>query len=64
VNELARVAAKAAKANKCVNIEKCPDGLYNKAFLMTMNKDMEVLAKVPIPTSNDKKCYRHTLDIR
>jgi hypothetical protein len=51
MNELARVAAKAVNANHCISIEKCPDGLYNKAFLMTMDDGFEVLAKVSNPNA-------------
>lgn len=48
---LASVAATSVGANRCVNIEKCPDGLYNKAYLLTMDNGKEVIAKTPNPNA-------------
>ncbi|EGE00058.1 hypothetical protein TESG_07381 [Trichophyton tonsurans CBS 112818] len=52
VNELAATAAKAKGATKCIDVQKCPDGLYNKAFLLTMDDGKEddgkeVIGKIP-----------------
>jgi len=47
MNELAQIAAKAAGSKTCVNIEKFPDGTFNKVFLMTMEGGKQVIAKVP-----------------
>jgi len=51
VDELARVAAQSVDASECVAISKYPDGLYNKALLLTMNNGKEVVAKVPQPNA-------------
>lgn len=47
VHQLARIAAEAVDAQRCVRVEKFPDGLYNKALLLTMDDGREVVAKVP-----------------
>ncbi|KAE9369713.1 hypothetical protein N431DRAFT_493487 [Stipitochalara longipes BDJ] len=51
VNELARLGAEAVGANICVSIEKYPDGMYNKAVLLTMDNGTQVVAKVPNPNA-------------
>jgi hypothetical protein len=51
VNELARRAAEAIGAKTCVNIEKYPDGMYNKSMLLTMDNGSQVVAKVPNPNA-------------
>ena len=51
MNELARVAADTVGATECVDIEKCPDGMYNKAFLFTMDNGKQVIGKVPNPNA-------------
>ncbi|KAM5445163.1 hypothetical protein MaudCBS49596_007799 [Microsporum audouinii] len=51
VGELATTAAKAIGATRCVKAQKCPDGLYNKAFLLTMDNGKEVIGKVPNPNA-------------
>lgn len=51
VNELAATAAKAIGATKCVKIEKCPDGHYNKAFILTMDNGKEAIGKIPNPNA-------------
>lgn len=48
VHELARVAAEAVGSKAC---EKYPDGMYNKAFLMTMDDGTEIVAKIPNPNA-------------
>ncbi|KAK2799194.1 hypothetical protein FQN51_007023 [Onygenales sp. PD_10] len=48
---LASVAAASVGARHCVNIEKCPDGLYNKAYILTMDNGKEVIAKIPNPNA-------------
>ena len=50
MNELCK-AAGAVVGKMCVNVEKCPDGLYSKAFLLTMDNDEQVVAKVPNPNA-------------
>ena len=51
MNELARIAAKTVGSEHCVNVQKYPDGMYSKAFLMTMDDGKEVVAKVPNPNA-------------
>lgn len=47
VNKLASLAAKVVGSKSCVTIDKCPDGFYNKALLMTMNDGKQSIAKIP-----------------
>ncbi|OCT51802.1 hypothetical protein CLCR_08390 [Cladophialophora carrionii] len=51
MNQLARVAADALAADRCVSIEKCPDGMYNKSYLFTMSDGRQVIGKVPNPNA-------------
>ena len=51
MNELTRVAAKAVGSDCCVHVEKYPDGNFSKAFLLTMQDGVQVVAKVPNPNS-------------
>ena len=51
VNELCRVAAEAVGAKACVGIEKYPDGMYNKAMLLTMDDGNQVVGKIPNPNA-------------
>ena len=51
MNELARLSANAVGSKVCVNVEKYPDGMFSKAFLMTMEDGMQVVAKVPNPNA-------------
>ena len=47
INELARLAAEAVGAKSCVEIEKYPDGMHNKALLLTMKDGTQAVAKIP-----------------
>ncbi len=51
LNSLARVAADSVGAGRCIAIEKYPDGMFNKAYLMCMDDGQEVIAKVPNPNA-------------
>ena len=51
MNKLARVAADSIGAKQCMSITKYPDGMFNKAFLMSMEDGREVVAKVPNPNA-------------
>ncbi|KAJ5477435.1 phosphotransferase enzyme family protein [Penicillium diatomitis] len=51
LNRLARVAADSVGAARCIAIKKYPDGMFNKAFLMSMDDGREVIAKVPNPNA-------------
>ena len=51
VNELARLAAEAVGSRSCISIEKYPDGMYNKAMLLTMDDGTQVVAKIPNPNA-------------
>ncbi|KMU75157.1 hypothetical protein CISG_10367 [Coccidioides immitis RMSCC 3703] len=49
VEELKQTAARSVNAEFCVKITKLPEGSYNKAFLLTMDNDVQVIAKIPNP---------------
>ncbi|QDS77893.1 hypothetical protein FKW77_000546 [Venturia effusa] len=51
VAELTRRAVEAVRARTCVSISKYPDGMYNKAMLLTMDNGSRVVAKVPNPNA-------------
>lgn len=51
VNALARLAAEAVGSKSCVSIEKYPEGMFNKALLLTMEDGTQVVAKVPNPNA-------------
>ncbi|KAK2808766.1 hypothetical protein FQN50_004438 [Emmonsiellopsis sp. PD_5] len=51
MNALAEIAAKATGAGHCIKVEKCPDGMYNRAFILTMDNGMQVVGKVPNPNA-------------
>ncbi|KAL2836127.1 hypothetical protein BJX68DRAFT_260019 [Aspergillus pseudodeflectus] len=51
MNSLARVAADSVGAARCIAIKKYPDGMFNKAFLMSMDDGKEVVAKIPNPNA-------------
>lgn len=51
MNALASLAADAAGATECVDIQKCPDGMYNKAFILTMDNGKQVIGKIPNPNA-------------
>ncbi|XWX01115.1 hypothetical protein V2A60_009140 [Cordyceps javanica] len=51
MNRLASIAADSVGADRCISIRKCPDGMFNKAFLMSMDNGREVVAKVPNPNA-------------
>lgn len=50
MNELCKIAGNAVK-KQCVRVEKCADGMYNRAFLLTMDDNHQVVAKVPNPNA-------------
>lgn len=51
VEELARLAAESVAASSCVKVEKYPDGIYNKALLLTMDDGCQIVAKVLNPNA-------------
>ena len=51
LQELARLTAEAVGSKSCVSIEKYPDGMYNKALLLTMDDGTQAVAKVPNPNA-------------
>ena len=51
LDELARLAAEAVGSGFCVSIEKYPDGMYNKALLLTMDDGTQAVAKIPNPNA-------------
>ncbi|KAI9661719.1 MAG: hypothetical protein M1821_008957 [Bathelium mastoideum] len=53
MNRLARIAASSIGAEECVAIEKCVDGMYNKAYILTMDNGRELVANVPNPDAGE-----------
>jgi len=51
LNKLADVAAASVGATECISITKYPDGMFSKAYLMSMENGREVVAKVPNPNA-------------
>lgn len=51
LNKLAKVAADLVGAAQCVSIKKYLDGMFNRAFLLSMEDGREVVAKVPNPNA-------------
>ena len=51
MNELVRIATSSIGARRCVSVQKCPDGMYNKCFLLKMDDEQEVIVKVPNPNA-------------
>ena len=51
MNELVRIATRSIGARGCLSVQKCPDGMYNKCFLLEMDDGQEVIAKVPNPNA-------------
>ena len=51
MNELVQIAAKSVGSSQCVSVQKCPDGMFNKCFVLVMNDGQEVIAKVPNPNA-------------
>ncbi|KKK14208.1 phosphotransferase enzyme family protein [Aspergillus ochraceoroseus] len=49
VEELKETAARSVNAKFCVKLTKLPEGSYNKAFLLTMDNELQVIAKIPNP---------------
>jgi hypothetical protein len=49
VYELQKVAAQATKSESCIEVEKLPEGLNGKVFLLTMDDGAQVVAKLPNP---------------
>jgi hypothetical protein len=48
---LLEVSAKAVGARRCVQIEKLPEGNFNKVFLLTMDNGKYLIAKIPNPNA-------------
>jgi hypothetical protein len=53
MNELAKRAAESIGRTytQCAQVEKFPDGMFNKAFLFTMQDGAQVVGKVPNPNA-------------
>ncbi|KAM5454775.1 hypothetical protein MaudCBS49596_002072 [Microsporum audouinii] len=51
MNRLAQVAADSIGAAQCISVKKYPDGMFSKAFLLSMDDGREVVAKVPNPNA-------------
>ena len=48
---LLEVSAKAVGARQCVQIDKLPEGNFNKVFKLTMDNGKRLIAKIPIPNA-------------
>ena len=48
---LGRIAAKALGSKSCVGVEKYPDGMFNKALLLSMDDGAQAVAKIPNPNA-------------
>jgi len=51
MNALVQIAAQSVGARRCVSVQKCPEGMYNKSFVLIMDDGQEVVAKVPNPNA-------------
>lgn len=51
VLELTRTAAQATGSKSCVQLQKLPEGNFNKVFLITMDDGKQVIAKLPNPNA-------------
>ncbi|KAL9098523.1 MAG: hypothetical protein Q9163_005834 [Psora crenata] len=51
LDELVRLAVEAVGSKFCISIEKYPDGMYNKALLLTMDDGTQAVAKIPNPNA-------------
>ncbi|RAH50382.1 uncharacterized protein BO95DRAFT_449732 [Aspergillus brunneoviolaceus CBS 621.78] len=53
MNELAKRAAESVGSTltECARVEEFPDGMFNKAFLFTMQDDTQVVEKIPTPSA-------------
>ncbi|KAL4875984.1 phosphotransferase enzyme family protein [Aspergillus karnatakaensis] len=51
---LKTTAARSVNAKSCISIAKLPEGSYNKAFLLTMPNNVQVIAKIPNPYIRQK----------
>ncbi|OJJ42964.1 hypothetical protein ASPZODRAFT_154943 [Penicilliopsis zonata CBS 506.65] len=53
MNELVKCAAESVglTSAQCVQVEKFPDGMFNKTFLFTMHNGTQVVGKVPNPNA-------------
>ncbi|KAF2673610.1 phosphotransferase family protein [Microthyrium microscopicum] len=51
MNKLAQIAVELLGAQRCEQIQKFPDGLFNKAYLFTMDDGQEIVGKVPNPNA-------------
>ncbi|EEQ30887.1 phosphotransferase family protein [Microsporum canis CBS 113480] len=51
MNRLAQVAADSIGAAQCISVKKYPDGMFSKAFLLSMDDGRDVVAKVPNPNA-------------
>ncbi|PWY89763.1 phosphotransferase enzyme family protein [Aspergillus heteromorphus CBS 117.55] len=49
--ELVRVAIQVTQSKSCVQVKKLPEGNFSKVFLMTMDDNKEVIAKLPNPNA-------------
>ncbi|EGE00955.1 protein kinase subdomain-containing protein [Trichophyton equinum CBS 127.97] len=51
IKRLAQEAARSVGAKYCIDIQKCADGMFNKAYIFTLDNDKQVIGKVPNPNA-------------
>ena len=51
VGELTRIAKQVTGSNSCIQVQKLPEGNFNKIFLIEMSDGKEVIAKLPNPNA-------------
>jgi len=51
ISELKKVVVSMVGASECLTVTKLPEGLFNRAFLLSMNDGSEVIARLPTPAT-------------
>ena len=51
VGELTRIAKQVTGSKSCIQVQKLPEGNFNKVFLIEMSNGKEVIAKLPNPNA-------------
>ncbi|PWY91337.1 hypothetical protein BO94DRAFT_573791, partial [Aspergillus sclerotioniger CBS 115572] len=51
LDELVRIAVRVTGSSSCIQVQKLPEGNFSKVFLITMDDNKEVIAKLPNPNA-------------
>lgn len=51
VNELVRITAASLGSSACTQIDKLPEGNFNKTFLITLENGDQAIARIPNPNA-------------